>query len=486
MDHNFRPFTLDDTVAAIKCAKHSTALGPDGLAALHLKHLGPIALGYLTELFNLSVANSDLPAIWKNALVLPVLKPNKSPTESVSYRPILLLCPASKILERLLLPYLNEHLDLDDSQHGFRAGRSPTSALLPLVTSVADGFNERKPAKRTIAVSIDLSKAFDSVNHDKLLKKLINTTLPHNIVRWLAAFIKGREQCVIYNGHKSPNKHVHLGVPQGAVLSPTLFNFFVANFPELQCSKTSFADDFTIFTSDSDIAAAEARINADLLLISEWAKEIGLDIAPSKSSVTLFTSDTHEHNYHPQVTLPEPVDLGGVFGTVVFDRVLPLVQQPKLLGVRLDTHFTFSPHAREIAKGCSERHKLVKALAGTSWGQDSRTLLMTYKALIRSKLDYAAPVWAPNVKPTPLRRLQSIQNAGLRLATGTIKMSSPDHLHSEAQMLMVDEHIYLLAAQYLASALRESHPAFDIVTRPSGSRSMKETLRRSIMMLLLI
>ena len=85
-------------------------------------------------------------------------------------------------------------------------------------------------------------------------------------------------------------------------------------------------------------------------------------------------------------------------------------------------------------------------------------------------------MWAPNVKPTPLRRLQLIQNAGLRLATGTLKMSSSDYLHSEAQMLKVDEHIQLLAAQYLASALPESHPAFDTVTRPSGPRNLRETL----------
>ena len=93
-------------------------------------------------------------------------------------------------------------------------------------------------------------------------------------------------------------------------------------------------------------------------------------------------------------------------------------------------HFTFLPHICEVAKSYTERLKVIKALAGTSWGQDTKTLLVTYKALIRSKMDFAAPIWAPNVKPSPLSRLQSIQNAGLRLATGTLKMASVDHLHS--------------------------------------------------------
>ena len=273
---------------------------------------------------------------------MPILKPGKYPTEGVSYLPIKLLCPASKILERLILPYLNEHLVIDNSQHGFRAGRSPTSALLPLVSAVIDGFNEQKPAKRTVVVSLDLSKAFDSVKHDRLLRKLSGTSLPHNIVRWLATFLKGREQSVLYNGHHYSFKHVHLGVPQGAVLSPTLFNFFVTDFPALQCQKTSFADNFNIFTSDSDIDAAVARLNSDLSLISKWSREVDLAIAPS---VTHFTSNPHEHSYHPQVKMEELVDLGGAFGTVALDRLIPLAQQPRILGVRFDP-ISRSPHTR--------------------------------------------------------------------------------------------------------------------------------------------
>ena len=103
--------------------------------------------------------------------------------------------------------------------------------------------------------------------------------------------------------------------------------------------------------------------------------------------------------------MEEALNLGGVFGTVILDRTIPLVQQPKILGVRFDTHFTLTPHAREVAKSCTERLKILKALAGTSWGQDADTLLLTYKALIRTKMDYAAPIWAPNAKKSPLSRL---------------------------------------------------------------------------------
>ena len=122
------------------------------------------------------------------------------------------------------------------------------------------------------------------------------------------------------------------------------------------------------------------------------------------------------------------------------DRVIPLEHQQRILGVKFDTHFTFAPHAREVAKSCTQRLKVMKALAGTTWGQDKETLLITYKSLIRSKIDFAAPVWVPNVKKTPIKRLQAIQNAGLRLVSGCVKMTAEEHLHTEAKLLPVSEH----------------------------------------------
>ena len=146
------PFERQDVVAAIKRSKYSTATGPDGLCILHHKHMGDKALDYLTTLFNLSLAKAEMPAIWKRSIVLPVLKPGKPATEGPSYRPISLLCPASKLLERLILPHFHRDFRLNETQHGFRSDRSTTTALLPIVNDVAAGFNQRKPPMRTVLV----------------------------------------------------------------------------------------------------------------------------------------------------------------------------------------------------------------------------------------------------------------------------------------------------------------------------------------------
>ena len=127
---------------------------------------------------------------------------------------------------------------------------------------------------------------------------------------------------MIYNGYHTSYKHVHHGVPQGGVLSPTLFNLYVADFPNLRSNITTFADDTTVYACGTDITALETQITEDLDMISNWAQSVHLVIAPSKLSVTLFSPSTHEHRYHPQV--------------YINGALLPLSQNPKLLGVVLD------------------------------------------------------------------------------------------------------------------------------------------------------
>ena len=102
---------------------------------------------------------------------------------------------------------------------------------------------------------------------------------------------------------------------------------------------------------------------------------------------------------------------------------------------------------------------------------------MSYKMLVRTKLDYAAPVWNSNVKPSTINRLQSIQNAGMRAVSGSHKMASENHLHAETKMLPVKDHLNMLSAQYLASALRPDHPANEPVCRPARRRDKKKTLQ---------
>ena len=466
LDRSYTPFNESDTIDAIKASKSSPAAGPNGLTMLHMKHLGPLGIRYATHLFNLSVQAADIPAIWKSAHVIPVLKPGKSPDQGNSYRPISLLCPEVKVLERLNLPILKAALSTSPTQHGFKSRHSVVSSLLPLTTNIARGFNAPKPAFRTGLLCVDLSKAFDVVDHHRLLKKIGLSDLHSNMKRWLVAYLRDRRIRVEYEGKFSKWRKVKMGVPQGSVLSPLLFNYFVNDIGSSGDVDESYADDFhaaSHHVSPADIAADLETAAAEL---SEQAEEHGLSLSAVKSTTTLFTPWNREFGRLP------PVSING--------DVIPQVNNPKLLGVTLDPTFTFSTHASAMARKAGSRLGVLRALSDSSFGQDKECLLLTYKAIIRPFFDFAAPIVYPLYSQSSILRLQLVQNRALRLVTGCHSASAVDHLHTETETLPVGDHLELLSAQYLASAQHPEHPAHHIVNLPPGPRRSKETLKTKV------
>jgi hypothetical protein len=226
--------------------------------------LGPRCLLFLTELFNLSVFHANIPVVWKSAIVVPVLRPGKSLELSSLYRPISLLSPAVKLLERLLLPAVTAALPKHESQHGYNPMHSTVTPLLPISTAVAIGFNGTKPAQRSAVVDIDRSKAFDLVDHTLLIEEISGSDLLSNLVSWLSAYIRGRTVRCSYNGAISSPHNIHLGVPQGSVLSPALFNFFISDCPTLAGMHIYYADEIYLLESDSNVDVLSEKLNTSI------------------------------------------------------------------------------------------------------------------------------------------------------------------------------------------------------------------------------
>ncbi|XP_075163033.1 uncharacterized protein LOC142235657 [Haematobia irritans] len=265
----------ENVLRAIEAAKSSTAIGPDGLAMTMLKHIGENGVRYLTHTFNVCLSTLEIPDIWKIGKVVPVLKPGKQAHLGDSYRPITLLSPVTKILEAILLPYFTEHLMLAEHQHGFRSGRSTTTALCELTANIAEGLNSKRPHKRSILVALDLSKAFDTVNHTTLLGDIRGTSLPSNLKRWLANYMAGRQSYVEFRGKRSapsspqPPPDVHLII---------------------------YADDCSIVTTGRDIRELKVRINDYLPALRDFFVNRNLKLSAPKSTATIFTSCTKEVN----------------------------------------------------------------------------------------------------------------------------------------------------------------------------------------------
>ena len=232
-------FTMDQDTKGISNCSNTKTFGPDKLSIFHLKNLGPKAIEYLTALFNDSVTSCQIPAIWKSSIVIPIPKPGKDSS--------------------LMLTTVNTHLLPAFEQHGFRPGHSTTSALLQLTSDVTT----RKLPHRTICVTVDLTKAFDTVNHNVLLSKIARSTLPEATCRWLSNYIRGRQSVTSCRGIRSNARIIHTGVPKGSKLSPTLFSFYIADMqrPTEPVRRICYADDITVWASGVNILELEKTVN---------------------------------------------------------------------------------------------------------------------------------------------------------------------------------------------------------------------------------
>ena len=255
---------------------------------------------------------------------------------------------------------------------------------------------------------------------------------------------------------------IHTVVPQGSMLLPTLFSFYIADMPRSTepVKRICYAVDITVWASGVEISELEHKVNIYLTEMSRFLRENSLLISATKSSVTLFTPDPTQANTHPKIKIA--------------DSELPLVRRPKLLGVYLDTFFSFNKHCVQVANRVSKRNNVLKALAGTNWGQQKETLLLTYKALGRSITNYDAPVWSTNASHTSLGKIQRTHNEALRIFTGSHKMSSIDHFHSETKIILVKDHLNLLSAQYLVHCLDTEIICHHITTMDHPPREMQE------------
>ena len=167
------------------------------------------------------------------------------------------------------------------------------------------------------------------------------------------------------------------------MISPLLFSFFVRDFPTCSELTTSFADDFTVLESGVSLTDVENRMNSNLQVISNWASRKGFSLSAEKSSVTLFTTDSHQHGYHPHVFLNS--------------SLIPLEKNPKILGVTFDPQLTFGPHAKTVVKKVATRLRVLKALAGTDWGHDKEDLLLIVCSVLVLLL--LTPVRSPSLGP---------------------------------------------------------------------------------------
>ena len=253
----------------------SKVCGPDKISAQMLKYTVSSIAPSVTKLFNLSICLGRIPDCWKEAMIAPIPKSTSKSSDPGNYRPIFLTCILCKLLKKHIYGLMYEHLYnhhlLSDSQWGFRSGHSTVTALLSVTE---EWLSALEHGKEVCAVFFDYRKAFDSVPHLALLKKLENLGFNDNILHWISGYLTSRSQTVVVNSESSLLAPVISGVPQGSVLGPLLFLIYINDLTEINLRDgakiTLYADDvllFRVINSPEDFD----RLQNDIDKVGNWS-----------------------------------------------------------------------------------------------------------------------------------------------------------------------------------------------------------------------
>lgn len=402
---NFRCINRDELLYSISRIK-SNAVGPDELPIKFVKKVYPYIENYLLFIFNTILTTSHYPELWKTSRIVPIKK-NCRATGLDNFRPISILCCLSKAFEIILKDQILDHLNseklLSDCHFGFRTGASTSSLLLSLTEKVRHNINSKNIST---LVSLDLSKAFDTVNYNVLTEKLSSKFgFSSSSCKLMHSYITERFQFVGLNGNNSSLMQCCSGVPQGSVLGPLLFLMYVNDFIEYigssLCQSFLFADDINLlFTGDKQfLDCHEATINYVLSQASNWAVRNKLRFNPDKTKAIVFGYFDNPNN----------------FINIFFNDVpVQFVDDMKCLGVTLDSGLTFNSHVSAVeAKVCGT----LRALYNLDVFLPIHIKIKLAHSLLMTHILYCLDVYSGTTKTT-FQRLRRIYNRILRYIFG--------------------------------------------------------------------
>ena len=289
-------FNFVDKEIRTMCANKATGL--DEISCKILKLARPIIVESLTYILNLSLSTGIFPKVWKQAKVTPLHK-SGALNDTNNYRPISILSVVSKILERAvhnhLYSYVSQNSVLNVHQSGFRPGHSTETSLVDMVDDWLDNINS---GKMTGVAFIDLRKAFDTVNHSMLIKKIRDIGASDVTVNWFESYLSERTQKVCFKGTISESLPLSTGVPQGSILGPLLFLIFINDMANVVTHGkiTMYADDTTLYTSGNDVNLISKQLTEDLVAIKRWLRANKLFLNTDKTNVMLIGTGSKLRN----------------------------------------------------------------------------------------------------------------------------------------------------------------------------------------------
>ena len=431
-----------EVLAIIKKLANRKAPGPDDIPNILLKRLPLKTKVQLAYIIDAILKLQHFPSAWKQAIIIPILKPGKNGADPNSYRPISLLNTLSKVAERVILVRLKtieRKLKIkQDEQFGFREHLSTELPVAKLGQDVVTGYNKQQ---NTVLLLLDMEKAFDTVWHEGLLHKLKNVLgFPQYMTNLLQTYLTNRSFKVRVNNTMSAEKTIHSGVPQGTVLAPKLYTLYTTDIPTYPNTKTLlFADDTAIYASSFSAEVANKHIKYHLLRLLPYYRHWKIRINANKTETIIFTQKYTNNKIREKIKID--------------DVTIQNKQTVKYLGITLDYRLSFKPHVTNALKRAFLANKAIYSLMAKDSGLSENNKKLLYKTILRPILTYGSHVWH-KTSDTQKHRLQVYQNKILRLTTNSNRYTNIQQMHeqtsSESESSLTQRPINFTGTQYCA------------------------------------
>ena len=406
---NFKPVSLSEILDIGKTLQPKKSAGPDNIPGMIAKFTILTIPHVIKEIINSSLQTGHIHERLKCADVITLHKKGDK-NDPNNYRPISLLNSFSKILEKIVSHQLTDHLNNNEiiykHQFGFRKGHSTVHALLHFLHKHEELIRSNK---KFSCIFLDLCKAFDTTQHNIILKKLEILGVKGNELRWFTNYLKNRKQRVKNGNSFSEFLDILLGVPQGSILGPLLFSIYINDFPQMvELFAILFADDTTIVIDGDNTKDLTSKANEKLKNASEWFNNNELTLNASKTRVIHFNNkDT------PALLVIDNTPIVNIHSKNLNEPTF------KFLGFNINEKISLDSHIQSITKKLLSSNWALKNLKFLLGPKEKRLI---YYALIQSNLEYGISIYGNNT--LAVKKIISLQKNAVCFIEGSKKVHS--------------------------------------------------------------